>query len=84
LKEFAEWLSHTYLSVVIQKSQRLMIPTIQSIHIAGIGIVMVSVLMVDLRILGWAGKDQTLQETTNEIRTMADGCAMRASWLQEH
>src|SRR5262249_34027132 len=42
-------------------------PTIQSIHIAGIGVVLGSVFMVDLRILGWAGMDQTLRETTNRF-----------------
>jgi len=44
-----------------------MIPTIQSIHIAGIGIVLGSVFMMDLRILGLAGRDQTLRQTTNRF-----------------
>jgi len=39
----------------------------QSIHIAGIAMVMGSVLMVDLRILGWAGMDQTLRQTTSRF-----------------
>src|SRR5204862_4077382 len=39
------------------------IPTIQSIHIVGIGVVVGSVFMIDLRVLGWAGRDQTLVET---------------------
>jgi uncharacterized membrane-anchored protein len=44
-----------------------MIPTIQSIHIAGIGIVLTSVFMMDMRILGLAGKDQTLRQTTKRF-----------------
>ena len=44
-----------------------MIPTIQSIHIAGIGIVLTSVFMMDMRILGLAGKDQTLRQTTRRF-----------------
>ena len=44
-----------------------MIPTIQSIHIAGIGIVLTSVFMMDLRILGLAWTDQTLRQTTNRL-----------------
>lgn len=40
---------------------------IQSIHIAGIGVVLVSVFMIDLRILGWAGMDQSLRQTTNRF-----------------
>ena len=43
------------------------IPTIQSIHIIAIGVVLTSVLMIDLRILGWAGHDQTLRETTDRF-----------------
>jgi hypothetical protein len=67
LNHFAEWLSTTFLSVFIQTHNGWLIPTIQSIHIVGIGIVMGSVFMIDLRILGWAGMDQTLRETTSRF-----------------
>jgi hypothetical protein len=67
LTEFAEWLSRTYLSVLIQTHNGWVIPTIQSIHIAGIGIVLASVFMIDLRILGFAGRDQTLRQTTDRF-----------------
>jgi len=67
LNEFALWLSQTYPSVLIQTHNDWMIPTIQSIHIAGIGIVLTSVFMMDLRILGLAGKDQTLRQTTRRF-----------------
>ena len=63
MSQFAEWLSHTSLSLAIQ-THEWVIPTIQSIHIVAIGLVLTSVLMIDLRILGWAGRDQTLLETT--------------------
>jgi len=43
------------------------IPTIQSIHIIGIGVVLGSVFMICLRILGWAGSDQTLRQTTSRF-----------------
>jgi hypothetical protein len=81
LKEFADWLSHTSLSVLIQNHNSWMIPTIQSIHIAGIGIVLVSVFMVDLRILGLAGKDQTLRETTDRFGPWLTGalCVLLAT-----
>jgi cytochrome bd-type quinol oxidase subunit 2 len=68
LTEFAEWLSRTYLSVLLQNHHRWAIPTIQSIHITGIGFVLISVLLVDLRILGWSGTDQTLRQTTRRFR----------------
>ena len=67
MKQFAEWLSTTYLSVFIQTHNAWTIPVIQSIHIAGIGIVLASVFMIDLRILGRAGTDQSLRQTTNRF-----------------
>ncbi len=67
MKQFAEWLSTTFPSVFIQNHNSWMIPTIQSIHIVGIGVVLGSVFMIDLRILGWGGTDQTLRETTSRF-----------------
>jgi hypothetical protein len=49
------------------------IPAIQSIHIVGIGVVMGSVFMIDLRILGWAGMDQTLRQTTSRFAPWLTG-----------
>ena len=57
-----EWLAQTPLSLAIQ-THNWVIPTIQSVHIVAIGVVVGSVLMIDLRVLGWAGQDQTLTET---------------------
>jgi putative copper export protein len=67
LKQFAKWLSTTFLSVLIQKHNSWVIPTIQSIHIVGIGVVVGSVFMIDLRVLGWASMDQTLRQTTSRF-----------------
>jgi len=67
LKQFAEWLSSTFLSVLIQRHNSWVIPTIQTIHIVGIGVVLGSVFIIDLRVLGWAGMDQTLRQTTTRF-----------------
>jgi len=67
LKQFAKWLSTTFLSVFIQRHNSWVIPTIQTIHIVGIGVVLGSVFMIDLRVLGWAGMDQTLRQTTTRF-----------------
>ena len=67
MKQFAEWLSTTSLSVFIQNHNSWAIPTIQSVHIVGIAVVLGSVFMIDLRLLGWAGMDQTLRQTTNRF-----------------
>ncbi len=77
MKSFAEWLSTTALSVFLQNHNSWAIPTIQSIHIVGIAIVLGSVLMIDLRILGWAGMDQTLRQTANRFGPWLTG----ALWL---
>ena len=67
MSHFAEWLSTTALSVFLQVHNAWAIPVIQSIHIVGITIIMGSVFMVMLRILGWAGTDQTLMQTTRRF-----------------
>ena len=67
MKQFADWLSTTSPSVFLQEHNTWAIPAIQSIHIVGIALVMGSVLMIDLRILGWAGTDQTLRQTTSRF-----------------
>lgn len=60
MNDFAVWLSTTLPSVCIQNHQVWMIPVIQSLHIVGIGIAVGSTLMMTLRVLGWAGMDQTV------------------------
>ncbi len=67
MKSFAVWLSTTPPSVFLQDHNAWAIPAIQSIHIMGIGLVMGSVLMIDLRILGWAWTDQTVRQTTSRF-----------------
>ena len=62
VNQAAGWLSQTSLSLTIQ-THDWVIPTIQSVHIIAIGIVFGSILMIDLRVLGWAGRDQTLSQT---------------------
>ena len=66
MNDFAQWLAGTQLSLAIQV-HLWVIPTIQSIHIVGIGVVLASVFMIDLRIFGWAGRDQTLVQTTRRF-----------------
>ncbi|MEQ1730862.1 MAG: hypothetical protein ABL982_21035, partial [Vicinamibacterales bacterium] len=63
MSQFAAWLSQTSLSLTIQV-HAWVIPTVQSVHIVAIGVVLTSVLMIGLRVLGWAGRDQTLAATT--------------------
>ena len=43
IQQFAEWLSQTSLSILIQTHNAWVIPTIQSIHTIAIGVVLTSV-----------------------------------------
>jgi len=67
VRQFALWLSTTPPSVFIQEHNSWAIPAIQSIHIVGIALVMGSVLLINLRILGWAWADETLRQTTSRF-----------------
>ncbi|MBV8842121.1 MAG: hypothetical protein JO307_04845 [Bryobacterales bacterium] len=77
MKPFAEWLSTTSPSVFLQNHNSWAIPAIQSIHIAGIAIVLGSVFMIVLRLLGWAGMDQSLLQTARRFGPWLTG----ALWL---
>jgi hypothetical protein len=61
IREFCEWLAATSLSQTIQDVSWI-IPTVQTIHIVSIAIVMTSMAMLDLRLLGIAGRRQTMTE----------------------
>jgi len=77
LLKFAEWLSTTAPSVFIQRHEAWMIPSIQSVHIVGIGLVVGCIFMVTLRIFGWASMDQTLGQTHSRF----DPWLIGALWL---
>ena len=62
MHDFAEWLSITALSMFVRTHQAWAIPTIQSIHILAIGVVVGSVFLMSLRIFGLAGMDQTVRQ----------------------
>jgi hypothetical protein len=64
--DFARWLAQTEVSLAIQ-TNLWVIPAVQSIHIAAIGVVLSSIFMIDLRLLGWAGTDQTAGETARRF-----------------
>ena len=73
VEQFANWLYVTAPSVLIQTHSAWAIPAIQSIHIVAIGISVGAVLMIDLRVLGLAGRDQTLRQTTDRFRPWLSG-----------
>ena len=83
MKEFAEWLSTTAPSVFIQTNNGWVVPGLQSIHIVGIALILGAIFMIDLRILGLAGRDQTLSETTSRFGPWLTGalCLLLATGI---
>ena len=81
MNDFAVWLSTTLPSVFIQTHEAWMIPVIQSLHIIGIGLAVGSALMMTLRVLGWAGTDQTVLATQARFGPWLTGalCLLLAS-----
>ncbi len=81
MNDFAVWLATTPPSVFLQNHAAWMIPVIQSLHIVGIGIAVGSVLMLALRVLGWAGMDETLGATQRRFGPWLSGalCLLLAS-----
>src|SRR5271167_2765123 len=61
MREFCVWLSATAFSQQIQNAFWV-IPTVQIVHIVSIGIVMTSMAMLDLRLIGIAGRRQSLTD----------------------
>src|SRR6202162_3170632 len=59
LDDFIHWLGATPASLAIQKIFWV-IPTVQTIHILAISVVVASMAMFDLRLLGLAGKRNSI------------------------
>lgn len=66
MQEFANWLTGTSLSQTIA-SNLWVIPAVQSVHIVAFGVLIGSLFVVDMRILGFLSKDQTLVATTRRF-----------------
>jgi len=77
LEAIARWIAATPLSALIQANEVWFIPSVQSIHIAGIGVVLACVLMMALRVLGLAGADQSVLQTQRRFGPWMIG----ALWL---
>lgn len=81
MNAFAEWLSGTSPSVYLQRHEAWVIPTLQSVHIIGIGIVVGSTSMMTLRLLGLIGMDQSLLQIQRRFGPWLTGalCVMLAT-----
>jgi hypothetical protein len=66
IHELIHWLAATPASEAIQRTFWL-VPVVQTVHLLAIGLVFVSGLFLGLRLLGWAGREQTLAETARRL-----------------
>ncbi len=66
INEFATWLASTRANDVVQNVTWI-IPTVQSVHIVCIAIVITSVAMLDFRLLGIGGPRQSLADTARRF-----------------
>lgn len=66
LQDFALWLSETKLSIALTDSTYAF-PTIESLHVIAITLVVGSIGIVDLRLVGLASKDRAPQDLIRAI-----------------
>jgi len=69
LLDFCATIDSTALSQTIQ-SIKWVVPAVQTVHILAIAAVMSSILMINLRLLGVAGKDQTVARISSRYGTV--------------
>jgi Family of unknown function (DUF6644) len=66
LQALCEWLSNTPLSMAIQDAFWV-IPTVQTVHIVAIAVVMGSIAMLDLRLVGIFGRTQSVDSVAQRF-----------------
>ena len=68
LKAFSKWIAGTWLSNTIQ-SVTWVVPTVQTVHIVCVGIVISSAFLVDMRVLGLFAQTQSLAGLSQRLLT---------------
>jgi hypothetical protein len=63
--EFCQWLAQTRLSITIQ-SVSWVVPTVQTIHILCVAIILTYSAMLDLRLMGITGKGRSIARMTRD------------------
>jgi hypothetical protein len=63
--EFCQWLAQTRLSITIQ-SVSWIVPTVQTVHILCVAIIVTYSAMLDLRLLGITGKGRSIGQMTRD------------------
>lgn len=66
MQEFSDWLATTWLSHLFA-DHIWTVALSQTVHIVGVAIVMISIAVVNLRILGVAGRSQSVASTVSQF-----------------
>lgn len=77
LKAVHDWIQATPPSLLLQKNEAWFMPVMQSVHIAGIGVVLACVLMMSLKVLGFSSAERTVLQTQQRFGPWLTG----ALWL---
>jgi hypothetical protein len=67
IHHFCMWLQGTSISLAIQRTDWV-VPLVQTIHILSIAAVVSAALMIDLRVLGALGRDQSVERVSRRFR----------------
>ena len=63
MQSVSEWLATLSVSTAFQ-NEAWVVPAVQSVHILAIAIVMSSIAMLDLRLAGFIGREQSMRDLT--------------------
>ena len=66
LNSVCVWIDATPLSQAIQNAPWV-VPTVQTVHILAIAALMASMLMINLRLVNWVGRDQPLAQVSQRF-----------------
>jgi hypothetical protein len=66
IREFCDWLAQTPLSLVMQNTSWV-VPALQVIHILSVSMLIAAMVMLDLRMMGWVQRRQTIAETASRF-----------------
>ena len=64
--DFCTWLEATPLALKITESE-VLFPTIETVHVLALTLVFGSILMLDVRLLGWSRRDMGVVQLTREV-----------------
>ena len=67
MREYLDWLSSNPFSLALSDAGWV-VPVVQMIHIVSIAVLVSSVLMIDLRVMGWTARSQPLITTVTRFR----------------